>query len=192
MVSYIIHCVICSPLHIVSWDGSMLVLIDLVCQFLLMYSVSVNVCPTGFIQGVPTFRFSQEKPRSLLSELGRYTQAPKQRTSYRKKTEHINDSRALTLHPAQALCSELWKARSDHQCRASTLEREQGYYSLFHHPRLSFWIANSLERLTKLGMPLLWKCTHPERTFMPPGLGSGHIFLHVSIHNSGSHVACRH
>lgn len=75
---------------------------------------------------------------------------------------------------------------------ASTTETEQGYHSLFHDLGLSFWIADSLERLTKPGFSLRVEM-QPQRTYKlnhwPPGLGSGHLFPLASLHNLGSRVA---
>lgn len=73
-----------------------------------LLSFPVHVYPTGFIQRVPTFGFSPEKPGALLSELGRHTHVPKKRTSHpaRKLNKMGPEPWPSTL--ALALCSELW------------------------------------------------------------------------------------
>lgn len=77
----------------------------LVCSFLLLHSVPVHCVPhSGFLQGVPTFRFSQEKLGPLPSKLGRHRHAPKQWSSHpaRKLNMAVGPEPPLFI-PAQAL-----------------------------------------------------------------------------------------
>lgn len=135
--------------HVGTWSSGLLIF---------PHAQWAYLCSEGLFRG---FLYLDSHQR-ILSELGRHRHAPKQRTSHvARKTEHISGPRHSILHPQLRLCSELWVVWFVHQRRASTLEKEQGYHSLFHHLSLSFWIIKSLERLIRIPLPVEM---YPHRT----------------------------
>lgn len=174
MESYIIHLVICSPLHVVCLRF-MLVHEALVC------SVFLYMCtPLGLPRGFPHLDSHQRSQGySCLSWADTHTCSQAEDQPRSKKTEQ-NGPRASTLHPSPGSMLRAVRAWPAPRSRASTLEREQGYHSLFHHHGLFFWVANSLDRLTKLEIPFPTDM-QPQRPFKLifrlPRLGSGYTFL---------------
>ena len=94
---------------------------SLVCSFLLLHIAHSWLYWVG---GGSMFGFSQEKPGSFSSELGRQRHTPKAEDQpSSKKAEPRSGPGASTIHTTQALYSEPWRAQVALPCRASTTER---------------------------------------------------------------------
>lgn len=141
------------------WDGAVLVWAALVCSFLLLHSVPGHCVPhSGFLQGVPTFGFSQEKLGSLPSKLDRHRYAPKQWSSHpaRKLNVAVGPEPPL-LTPAQALGLEPWGPRPALLCRGQ------------HHrdgARVSFFVPWPWSLFLGCRLP---REAHKARIFSPHG-----------------------